>query len=219
MAGPIRVLIVEDHPVVAEGLTLAIERHPDLSVVGVAGSASDAVQMATRERPQVVLMDYYLPDDTGAEATRAIRRKLPGTAVVSLSGDPAEDVLLDSVEAGACGFLLKTQPTVQLVDAVRRAAQGEMLIPADVLAGLVRRQRERARQEVERERLLRVLTEREREVLGLMVQGLDNRGIATQLVISYTTARSHVQSILAKLGAHSKLEAAAMAREYGLLTS
>src|SRR5439155_10899820 len=112
---------------------------------------------------------------------------LPEVAVVMLTAETNQDALLAAVEAGACGFLQKTQAAAQVVDAVRRAAEGEMLIPAATLAGLVARQRERQQAERERSRLLTTLTPREREILGLMAQGFDNRAIAEQLVVSFTT--------------------------------
>jgi DNA-binding NarL/FixJ family response regulator len=218
VADPIRVLIVEDHRVLAEGLQLALERHADLRVAGLASTVAEATRLAAEERPDVVLMDHHLADGTGVEAARAIRAQLPDVVVVMLTGDTSEEVLLAAVEAGACGFLLKSQAVMaEVADAVRRAAAGEMLIPANTLVALIARQGRRARQESERSRLLGLLTPREREVLGLMARGLDNRAIAAQLVVSFTTVRGHVQSILEKLGAHSKLEAVARASEYGLL--
>jgi len=215
--GPIRVLIVEDHQVVAEALELALGRNPRMRVIGRAGSAAEAVRLASEERPSVVLMDYYLPDATGAEAAAAIRRRAPGVAVVMLSAEGSHEALLASVEAGASGYLLKTQAAAQVVEAVQRAAEGEMLVPAAILAGLLSRQRQRTQRETERERLRRLLTPREHEVLELMARGLDNRAIASRLQIALNTVRGYVQSVLEKLEAHSKLEAVARASEFGLL--
>lgn len=213
----VRLLIVEDHRVLAEGLELALGRHPDLEVVGLAGTVADATRLAGEHRPDVVLMDYYLPDGTAPEAANSIRERLPGVAVVVLTADDSEDTLLSTVEAGACGLLLKTRATVDVAHAVRRAAEGEMLIPAATLAALIARQRQRAQREAQRAHLLMLLTPREREVLQLMAQGLDNRAIAERLVISFTTVRGHVQRVLGKLGAHSKLQAVARAAEHGLI--
>ena len=217
MRHPVRLLIVEDHQLLAEGLELALERDADCNVVGLAHNVEDAMRLAEQERPDVILMDYYLPDATGAEAAVRIRQHLPNVAIVVLTARDDDDTLLAAVEAGASGFLLKTQAVAQVADAVRRAAEGEMLIPAARLAGLISRQRQRARQEAERTRALSLLTGREREVLQLMAQGLDNRAIAERLVISFTTTRGYVQNVLAKMGAHSKLEAVARASQLGLL--
>jgi DNA-binding NarL/FixJ family response regulator len=214
---PIRVLIVDDLRVLAEGVELVLGRHDDMEVVGLAGTVAEATRLAGEQRPNVVLMDFYLPDGTGAQAATAIREAQPDVAVVVLTAETNQDALLAAVESGACGFLQKTQAAAQVVDAVRRAAEGEMLIPAATLAGLVARQRARLHEQSERTRLLSTLTPREREILSLMAQGLDNRAIAEQLVISFTTVRGHVQSILQKLDAHSKLEAVARASEYGLV--
>jgi DNA-binding NarL/FixJ family response regulator len=217
MTEPIRVLIVEDHRVLAEGLQAVLERHGDLQVIGLAGTVADSARLAAQGQPHVVLMDYHLPDGTGTEAAAAIRASQPNVAVVMLTGDSSEEVLLTAIEVGACGLLPKSQAAEDVVKAVRRAADGEMLIPATVLASLVSRQRQRVRLEAERTSILGKFTPREREVLRLMGQGLDNKAIAARLVISLNTTRSYVQTILEKLGAHSKLEAVARASEYGPL--
>lgn len=217
VSDPLRVLIVEDHQVLADGLELAIGRHSDLAVVGQAGTVADATRLAAESAPDVVLMDYHLPDGSGADAARAIRKQLPGTAVVILTAETSEDAVLASVEAGAVGFLRKSEAAEKVVEAVRRAAEGEMLIPPAMLVGLIARQRQRAQEEAERNRLLGELTPREREVLQLMSKGFDNKTIAEQMVISLTTVRGYVQNVLEKLDAHSKLEAVARAGEYGLL--
>ncbi|MGH7777325.1 MAG: response regulator [Candidatus Dormibacterales bacterium] len=210
------VMIVEDHQVLAEGLELSLERHHDLEVVGLAGTVAQAVEMARAKRPRVVLMDYHLPDGTGAGAAAAIRREVSDVAVVMLSADTSDEAMMAAIEAGACGYLVKSEAAAKVVEAVRRAAEGEMLIPVGVLAGLLARQRQRAQEAAERDRLLGQLTPREREILNLMARGLDNWAIADRLVISFTTVRGHVQNVLEKLGAHSKLEAVARASEAGL---
>ena len=213
----IGVLIVEDHQVLAEGLELALERHDDLEVVGWAGTVADALVLARERRPQVVLMDFHLPDGTGADAAGRIRQELGQAAIVFLSADTSEDALMAAIESGACGYLVKSGAAAQVADAVRRAAEGEMLIPAATLAGLLGRQRQRQREEAQLHRLAGQLTPREKEILQLMAQGLDNRAIAEKLFISFTTVRGHVQNILEKLEAHSKLEAVARANQYGLI--
>ncbi len=217
MPEPIPVLIVEDHRLVAEGLEAMLNAHPDIRVVGSAGSVSEAIQMANQQRPAVVIMDFRLPDGSGADATAAIRKQQPKVAVVFLSGEDSDDAVLAAVRAGGCGYLPKSKAASDVVAAVRRAAEGEMLIPPDRLARLLSRSHEQARDDAERVRLLGHLTPREKEILGLMAQGLDNRAIAQQLVISFTTVRGHVQNVLEKLNAHSKLEAVARAARHGLL--
>jgi DNA-binding NarL/FixJ family response regulator len=213
----IGVLIVEDHQVLAEGLELALERHADIDVVGWAPTVEAARGLARERRPQVVLMDFHLPDGTGAEAAGSIRTELDDVAIVFLSADSSEDALIAAIEAGACGYLVKSGAAAQVAEAVRRAAEGEMLIPAATLAGLLARQRQRQREQAQLRQIAGQLTRREREILKLMAQGLDNRTIAEKLFISFTTVRGHVQNILEKLDAHSKLEAVARANQHGLI--
>ena len=176
---PIRVAIVEDHRLVAEGLEMLLHGVPDIEVVGIVGNKAELLARRSELAADVVLMDFRLPDGSGAEAAAALRAERPDTVVVFLSADESEESLLAAVEAGASGYLLKkSQATTELVSAVRLAAAGEMLISPQKLSSLVIRQRERARQQFERERqdrerqqLLGQLTEREREVLGLMSPG------------------------------------------------
>lgn len=215
---PIRVLIVEDHRLVAEGLQAVLGGYSDIQVVGVAGSVADAVRADRQLAPDVILMDFRLPDGSGADATIQIRRQHRTVPVVFLSTDESEDTLVAAVRAGGCGYLSKSRAAAEVAAAVRRAADGEMLIPASRLAGLLARAQDRAHDEAERTRLLGELTPRETEILGLMADGLDNRAIASRLSISFTTVRGHVQNILEKLDAHSKLEAVARAAKYELLS-
>jgi DNA-binding NarL/FixJ family response regulator len=221
----IRVVIVEDHRLVAEGLEVLLRGAQDIDVVGTVGTKSELLERWPSLDAGVVLMDFRLPDGSGAEAAAALRTVSPRTVVVFLSADESEESLLAAVEAGASGYLLKKSgAAAELVSAVRLAAAGEMLISPQKLSGLVIRQRERARQQLERERrdrekqqLLGQFTPREREVLALIVAGLDNKSIAVRLGIGTGTVRAHVQHVLEKLGVHSKLEAAAAAAEQGLV--
>ncbi len=213
----ITVLLVDDHRVVVEGLELLIGTNPDLRVVGSAGSVAEAVALAGDRHPDVVVMDYRLGDGTGAEAAAAIRKVQPGAAVVFLSSDDSEEAFLAAVRAGACAYLPKSKAGAEVASAIRRAADGETLIPAGRLAALLARIHERERDQAERNRLLGQLTPREMEVLGLMAEGMDNHAIAEHLGIGFTTVRGHVQNILEKLDAHSKLEAVARAARAGLL--
>ena len=210
----ITVLLVEDHRLVAEGLASMLNATPDIQVVGTAATTTDAVRLAALEQPVVVVMDSHLPDGAGADVVGRIREDLPTVAIVFLSADESEAAMIAAVRAG---YLPKSRATADVVDAVRRAAGGEMLIPAAQLARLLARSHEMARDEDERRRLLESLTRREREVLACMAEGLDNRAIAAELGIGFTTVRGHVQNILEKLDAHSKLEALACAARYALL--
>ncbi len=217
MAEQIKVLIVEDHQLLAEGLALALQRQDNMRVVGIANTVAEGIRQSEGNHPEVALVDFHLPDGTGAKLTSLIREKGLDTAVVILTGDTSEAALLDAVEAGANGFLLKSEALTTVLQAVRRAADGEMLVPASVLARLVSRQRQRYELDAQRQKIQDALTPREQQVLELMAQGLDTRAIADQLVVSYTTVRGYIQNVLAKLGAHSKLEAVARAGELGIL--
>jgi len=213
----ISVLVVEDHVLVAEGLAAMLNATGDIKVVGTATTAADAVRLAAEQQPAVVVMDSHLPDGFGADIAGRIREQQPQVAIVFLSADESEAAMIAAVRAGACAYLPKSRATADVIEAVRRAAQGEMLIPAGQLARLLARSHEMARDDHERRRLLDALTPREREVLALMAEGLDNRAIAADLGIAFTTVRGHVQNILEKLDAHSKLEALACAARYALL--
>ncbi|HYM50720.1 MAG TPA: response regulator transcription factor [Candidatus Limnocylindrales bacterium] len=219
MPNPIRVLLVEDHQLVAEGMQALLSREADIQVVGVAGSVQDAVSMSSAGAPDVVVMDFRLPDGTGAQAGERMRSQRPRPRLVFVSGDDSEDALLSAVRVGACGFLPKSRASADMVEAVRRAAEGEMLIPAGRLAGLLTRVHQRAREEAERSRLRSQFTPREHEVLLMMAQGLDNKAIARELGLTLNTVRSYVQDVLEKLGAHSKLEAVAAAARQDLLVA
>jgi DNA-binding NarL/FixJ family response regulator len=208
--GPIRVLVVEDYTVMAEGLRSLLATQPDLEVVGCAGTVAEAVKLTAETSPDVVLADYRLPDGTGADVALALRERRPRTAVVFLSAVDTVATLLAAVEAGAKGYLLKSRAPGEVFDAVRRAAAGEMLIPASVLAELLPHRGEQAI-------LLATLTPREREILKLMAEGLDNKAIAQRLGIRYGTVRSHVRSVIGKLNAHSKMEAVVRAEDLGLV--
>jgi DNA-binding NarL/FixJ family response regulator len=213
---PYRVLIIEDHRVVAEGLMMLLGEYPELRVVGWAPSVADAGRIAAAEPVDVAVADYWLPDGTGVEATEALRARRPDAAVLFLSADDSDDVVLAALEAGASGYLVKSAGGSDVADAVRRAAEGEILVPARQLAALLARRREQAQRQAERSRRLESLTPRERQVLGLMAEGMDNRDVARHLGVSYTTVRSHVRHLLDKLGARSKLEAVVKAAEWGL---
>jgi DNA-binding NarL/FixJ family response regulator len=213
---PYRVLIVEDHQVVAEGLAVLLGEHADLDVVGWATTVADAGRLAGTEPVDVVVVDYWLPDGTGVEAVAAMRAYRPDAAVVFLSADDSDEVILAALESGAAGYLVKSAGGADVAAAVRRAAEGEILMPARQLATLLTRRREQAQRQAERSRRWDSLTPRERQILGLMAEGMDNREIAVRLGVSYATVRSHVRHLLGKLGARSKLEAVVRAADWGL---
>jgi len=214
----ISVLIVENHRLMFEGLSSLLSEYPDLSIAGIATTVADAVAKASLLKPDLVLMDYRLPDGDGTQATEKIRARLPDTAVLFLSADVSEASMMRAVEAGACGYISKDASAEELVAAIRRAAGGEFLLEAATVARLLERRRQAQRQESERVAVGAELTSRERDVLRLMARGMDNYEVADELRIGYGTVRGHVRGVLEKLGSHSRLQAVAIAREAGLVS-
>lgn len=208
MNRPKRLLIVEDHPIVAEGLALALRGEPDVTIVGVASNVADATRIAKAEKPTIILADLHLTDGSGADLVRDLRAADPELVGVMLSADSSDAALRACVQAGAVGFVLKTQPTTELLEAVRRCAAGELALPARALRQL--------RQDPGAARRGR-LSERELEVLALLADGVDTKAVAERLSLSVSTVRHHVQAILEKTDTHSKLEAVLYAIDSGLL--
>jgi DNA-binding NarL/FixJ family response regulator len=206
---PIRVLFVEDHQLLAEALSAMLAREPDIEVVGVAGSVAQAKELA-RERLDVVLMDYRLPDGTGAEATRAIKARWPVARVVMLTAVKDDETVLESIQAGADGYLTKDRAADDVVQAVRAAYAGETLLPRSVILEIARRVAA-AKEKSDDRRMIEPLTPRELEVLRALTDGLSTPEICEKLYIAPNTLRTHVQNIMGKLRVHSKLEAVAFA--------
>jgi DNA-binding NarL/FixJ family response regulator len=209
-------MIVEDHPVVAEGLSSLLADYPDLEVVASAMSVAEVASALRAASPDVAMVDFHLPDGTGADAADLIRERSSSTAIVFLSADDTDEPLLAAIEAGASSYLLKSSTGEEIVHSIRAAAAGETLIPAATIASALARRREIDREHASQAQLLASLTHREKEILELMIHGADNRAVAERLQISYATVRTHVRSILAKLGARSQLDAVAKAVQLGL---
>ncbi|HEY6057022.1 MAG TPA: response regulator transcription factor [Candidatus Limnocylindrales bacterium] len=212
---PIRVLLVDDHQLLTGALSQMLAREPDISVVGVAGSVADAKRLA-RERLDVVLMDYRLPDGTGAEATRAIKARWPAARVVMLTALNDDETVLESIQAGADGYLTKDRAVEDVVSAVRAANAGETLLPRSVIVGIAQRVAAARERGAER-RQIEPLTPRELEVLRALTEGLSTPEICERLYIAPNTLRTHVQNIMGKLRVHSKLEAVAFALRHKLV--
>ncbi len=206
---PIRVLLVDDHQLLTGALAKMMAHEADIQVVGVAGSVGEAKALA-RERLDVVLMDYRLPDGTGAEATRAIKARWPAARVVMLTALNDDETILESIQAGADGYLTKDRAVDEVVNAVRSAHAGETLLPRSVILGIAQRVAEARDRGTER-RQVEPLTARELEVLRALTDGLSTPEICERLFIAPNTLRTHVQNIMGKLRVHSKLEAVAFA--------
>jgi len=209
--GRIRVLIVDDHVVVRSGLRTFFGLLDDIEVVGEAGDGVEAVARARELTPDVVLMDLMMPNMDGITAIGEIKRQLPETEIVAVTSFIEEEKVTAALEAGATGYLLKDAEAEEVANAVRAAYAGEVTLDPAVARLLAQRMRERkAAPPVE------PLTEREREVLRLVAQGLSNKEIATALVITERTARTYVSNILGKLGLASRTQAALYALEHRL---
>jgi DNA-binding NarL/FixJ family response regulator len=206
---PIRVLIVEDHRVVAEGLAALINHQGDMKVVGEAASVAECVAKVAELGPDVVLLDFRLPDGTGSEATAELRQVRPETKVIFLTREDSDAARFAAVQSGASAFIHKSKAAAEVVAAIRDVARGRMLITPRTIASLLAKRRSIDAQ-------LDSLTPREIEVLRLMAEGNSSRSVAARLGISYTTVRTHIRSLGSKLGVHSKLEAIVKARELGL---
>ena len=211
----IRVLLVDDHQLLTGSLAAVLSREPDIEVVGMAGTVADA-RALSRERLDVVLMDYRLPDGTGADATRSIKARWPSAHVVMLTALNDDETVLESIQAGADGYLTKDRAVDEVVGAVRAAHAGETLLPRSVIMGIAQRVAAARDRTVER-RPIEPLTPRELEVLRALAEGLSTPEISERLFIAPNTLRTHVQNIMGKLRVHSKLEAVAFALRHRLV--
>jgi NarL family two-component system response regulator LiaR len=213
LAEPIRVLLVDDHAVVREGLRVFLELQDGIEVVGEAGNGLEAVTAAERLRPDVILMDLVMPELDGVGAMRQLRERTPSTRVIVLTSFLDDERLLPALQAGAAGYLLKNVEPADLARAVRDAHRGGAHIDPRVAARLVERLAEDGTRTGELERL----TPREREVLELIGHGLSNKRIARELGIAEKTVKTHVGHVLEKLGVSDRTQAALLAVRSGLL--
>jgi len=202
---PIRVMIVDDHEVVREGLRTLIAKQKTMSLVGEAANAKDAIETAARARPDVVIMDVRLPDSSGVEACRAIREARPETGVIMLTSYADDDALFASIIAGASGYLLKDARSQTVLDAVGAVAQGHSLLDPTVTGKVL----ERVRKGPDEDPGLASLTDQERKVLGHVAEGKTNREIGVILFLSEKTVKNYVSRILDKLGLARRAQAAA----------
>jgi DNA-binding NarL/FixJ family response regulator len=201
----------------ASAIARVIEGQPDLSVRGIARSGGDAAMLAAREKADVALLDFQLPDVSGPAAAGMILSSHPATAIVFHSAEETESDLLDAIDAGATAYLTKSAAAEQIVEAVRRAAQGEVLIPVELFAKAIARQQRASTQAVERQRLLRQFTPRELEILHLLAEALDVNTMAEQLRIAPHTVEWHIRHLTEKLQVHSRLQVVIEAARKGLI--
>ena len=207
----IRVMVVDDHGIVRGGLATFLMTCEDMELVGEAANGEQALKLCSQVEPDVILMDLVMPGMDGATATRLIREQCPAIQVIALTSFKEQELVEGALQAGAIGYLLKDVSAEELANAIRAAYAGKPTLAPEAAQALI---------EAARQPALEIgfdLTEREREVLALLVQGMNNNDIAERLVVSNSTAKFHVSSILSKLGASSRTEAVVIAIQNNLV--
>jgi two-component system, NarL family, response regulator LiaR len=210
MTNPIRVLLVDDHAVVRSGLGAVLMANEDLQLVGEAGNGEEAVRACMRYKPDVVLMDLMMPVMDGVTATREIREKCPGAKVIALTSFKEKDYVEGALKAGAMSYLLKNVTAEELVTAIKNAVAGQPRLSPEAAQVLISDFKGPKVADFD-------LTDREKEILKLMTEGLANGDIAGRLVVSQSTVKFHVSNILSKLGVSTRTEAVSMALKQRLV--
>ena len=214
---PIRLLLVDDHAVVRAGLKMLLSADPSMEIVGEAETGAQALQLVEELAPDVVLMDISMPDMNGIEATRRIKQRFPDVAVLALTMHEDDQYFFEMLAAGASGYVPKRAAPNDLLAAIRAVWNGGVFLFPSLARVLVSDYLQRAEQQGDAGRPFDVLTEREREVLALIAQGLSNQEVADQLVISVKTVGRHRENIMAKLNLHTRVELVRYAIEKGLI--
>lgn len=209
-SAPIKVMIVDDHAMVRTGLATFLEISDGMVLVGEAINGEEAIRLCEQERPDVILMDLFMPDMDGVAATRAIRSQFPETQVIVITSFQEGDMVQDAIQAGAISYLLKNVSMDELVNAIRAAHQGKATMAQEAIQALV--QQTSHPQEIGHD-----LTPREMEILELLVEGLNNPEISKKLHISIGTTRTHVSNIFSKLGVTNRAEAITLALRNNLV--
>jgi NarL family two-component system response regulator LiaR len=209
---PIRVIIVDDHAMLRRGLRFFLKGFDDLELVGEGSSGKEAIALCAETEPDVILMDMVMPEMDGAKTTQIIREKFPQVQVIALTSFQEEDLIERALQAGAIGYLLKNVSAEDLARAIREAHAGRSTLAPEATQVLVQATRRRSDQQDHG------LTDREQEVLALMVEGLSNAEIAERLFITVATVKFHVRGILGKLGVNSRTEAIALAWQQKLVS-
>jgi NarL family two-component system response regulator LiaR len=210
-ASPIKVLLVDDHAVVRSGLGAVLMTHDDLELVGEANNGQEAVNLVDKLRPDVVLMDILMPVMDGVQATKAIHEKHPEVRIIALTSFKEKDMVEGALKAGALSYLIKNVSADELVTAIRGAMSGQPRLSPEAAQVLIQDIKQPATPGFD-------LTDREKEILALMVEGLPNNGIADKLIVSQSTVKFHVSNILSKLGVASRTEAVALALKLHLVS-
>jgi NarL family two-component system response regulator LiaR len=211
LAQPIRVMLVDDHTMVRRGLATFLSVFDDMELAGEAENGKEAIRRCAESPPDVILMDMAMPEMDGVTATRAIRKQFPAVQVIALTSFKDSELIKNALEAGAISYLLKDVSADELARAIRAASVGRTTLSPDIAQAMVESANQPPAPGFD-------LTERERAVLALMIEGLSNTQIADRLVVSPSTIKSHVSSILSKLGVSSRTEAVTVALRHHLVT-
>jgi DNA-binding NarL/FixJ family response regulator len=218
----IRIVVVDDHPIVREGLVAVLGTQPDMAVVGAAGTGAEGVEVVNATRPDIVLLDLEMPAMDGVEALKRMRSGYAEVRAIVFTAFDTDERIMQAVRAGAQGYLLKGTPRQEIFDAVRVVHSGRSLLHPVAASSLLRHIREGTKaapvEEGASRRSVPALTSREQEVLGLLARGLQNKEMAVELEVSIRTVKYHVSSILNKLNAGNRTEALAIAMQQGLVS-
>jgi DNA-binding NarL/FixJ family response regulator len=224
----IRILLADDHPIVREGLRAVLETQPDFEVIAEAASGDEALRLALNLQPDILLLDLEMPIMDGVEAIRRLRQQQPAARIIVFTAFDNDERIIHAVQAGANGYLLKGSPRGEIFQAIRITMEGGSLLQPVVASKLLRHVGHQANpkpMDISPSQVHNLytppyepLTERELEVLNLLAQGMPNKEIAAQLIISERTAKFHVSSIMGKLGATNRTEAVSLAAQKGLIT-
>jgi len=207
---PIKVMLVDDHMVVRSGLGTVLAVYDDMQLVGEAKDGEEAIRLCEKLQPDVILMDMVMPKMDGVAATKTIKERWPNIQVIALTSFKEKEYVEGALKAGASGYLLKNVSAEELVNAIRKAAAGQPSLSPEAAQVLIQRVNEPPTPGKD-------LTDREKEILALMVKGLSNNEIAEKLIVSASTAKFHVSNVLAKLGVTGRTEAVALAVKYKLV--
>jgi two-component system, NarL family, response regulator LiaR len=207
---PIKVLLVDDHAVVRSGLGAVLLSYDDMTLVGEAGNGEEAIRLCEKLKPDVVLMDLLMPVMDGVAATTAIRKQWPKINVIALTSFKEKEMVEGALKAGAMSYLLKNVSASELITAIRGAVAGQPRLSPEAAQVLIQDIKEPAAPTYD-------LTDREKEILALMVEGLPNTAIADKLIVSQSTVKFHVSNVLSKLGVTSRTEAVALALKNHLI--
>jgi DNA-binding NarL/FixJ family response regulator len=221
--GMIKIIIVDDQPLVREGLGTLLNLRPEIEVIGMAGDGQEALKVALEKRPDLVLMDIRMPNVNGVEGTRLIREKVPDIKVLMLTTFNDSELIFDALEEGACGYLLKDMPTDTIAQSIMTVYHGGVVLPRDFTNQVLAEKRKLKTLDPpettdELPKLIQELTDREIEVLNQLGMGLNNKEIASTLYITEGTVKNHVSNIIQKLGIRDRTQAAIFAVRYGITT-